>query len=296
MSLLQVEPTRFPAPFQPLVHLDALWVQVGGTLCNLSCTHCFVSSGPGNHHHSLMTREEVRRHVAEALELGVRELYFTGGEPFLHPELLDILDDSLTHAPCTVLTNGTLLTPARVDALVGLSERSRYSLELRVSLDGYDADNHDRFRGSGSFDRTMAALIALDRAGILPIVTVTRPPDEDLLELGDRYRSLLEAAGIRRPRLKQLPMFQLGREADRTKPYGPAETLAGLPPGDLDPVRLQCAHCRAVTSKGVYVCPLLVEEQAGRMADRLADALGPHALSHGACFTCHVTGMTCANH
>src|SRR5205809_5147246 len=95
-------------PLQPLLHLDTLWIQVAGTVCNLTCTHCFVSCGPGDDHHALMPRDEVRARVAEALPLGVKEFYFTGGEPFLHPDLLDILEDTLAYGPCTVLTNGTL--------------------------------------------------------------------------------------------------------------------------------------------------------------------------------------------
>src|SRR5262245_50562174 len=84
---------RFPR--QPLAHLDALWIQVAGTLCNLRCTHCFVSCGPGDDHHSLMTRAEVRARVAEGVGLGVKEFYFTGGEPFVHPEMIEILEDTL---------------------------------------------------------------------------------------------------------------------------------------------------------------------------------------------------------
>src|SRR5262245_39222541 len=53
MTLLPIEAIRGPVPLQPLIHLDALWVQVAGTLCNLSCTHCFVSCGPANSHHAL---------------------------------------------------------------------------------------------------------------------------------------------------------------------------------------------------------------------------------------------------
>ena len=161
-------------PAQPLEHLDALWIQVAGTLCNIACTHCFVTSGPGETRHPLMTRDEVRRRVAEGVALGVREFYFTGGEPFMHPEMLEILADTLPHGPATVLTNGLLLTDARVDGLTRLARASRYSLEVRVSLDGADAAAHEAFRGTGTFDRTLDAVRRLERAGLLPIVTVTR--------------------------------------------------------------------------------------------------------------------------
>src|SRR4029078_9707753 len=66
------------APASPLVALDTLWFQVAGTLCNLPCTHCFISSSPTNHSHAMMTLADVRPYLAEAEALGVKEYYLTG--------------------------------------------------------------------------------------------------------------------------------------------------------------------------------------------------------------------------
>jgi len=164
-----------------------------------------------------------------------------------------------------------------------------------VSLDGGDAATHDAFRGAGSFDRALDGLLRAARAGLLPIVTLTQQGDEDPLVFRERHIAMLRRAGIERPRLKVLPLFMLGREAQRTRGYEAAETLEGLAPEAFDPARLQCAGCRAVTAKGVYVCPLLVDEPHGRMGDTLEAALGGFELRHGACYTCYVTGTTCAN-
>jgi AdoMet-dependent heme synthase len=296
VNLLQtLAPPARRSPEQPLHHLDSLWIQVAGTVCNLSCTHCFVSCGPGEDRHALMPREQVRGRVAEALALGVKEFYFTGGEPFVHPELLDILADTLLHGPCTVLTNGTLLPGRVVSSLRDLAARSRYSLEIRVSLDGDRAVDHDAFRGAGSFERAMSGILALSAVGLLPIVTVTQNSDEDPRRFRERFLGMLRAAGVPRPRLKALPMFLLGRETERTRGYQAIETLADLPAAAFDPHRLQCGSCRAVTSQGVFVCPLLVDEPGGRMGSRIDATLGPYSLAHGACYTCYVTGMTCAN-
>lgn len=284
-----------PVPLQPLHHLDALWIQVAGTVCNLACTHCFVSCGPGDDRHPLMPRAQVRAQVAEAVALGVKEFYLTGGEPFLHPELAEILEDTLAWGPATVLTNGTLLTPARLARLATLSEAARYSLELRVSLDGWRAEDHDRLRGPGAFARALAGLVAASRVGLLPIVTATQLGDEDRVAFRERYLEMLRSAGVERPRLKVLPLFRLGREALRSRGYGEAETLAGLPRAAFDDRRLQCGSCRAVTARGVFVCPLLVDEPGARLGDRLASALGPFSLRHGACYTCYLTGMSCGN-
>src|SRR2546426_1427696 len=169
-GLVRIEPDWFRRyPAEPLLHLDALWIQVAGSLCNLKCTHCFVSCGPGDTRHALMSREEVRGRVAEGLALGVKEFYFTGGEPFLHPDMLEILEDTLAHGPSTVLTNGTLFTAGKLAALSRLSDAARYALEIRVSLDGYRAEDHDRFRGHGSFDRAIDGLRGLEQHGLLPI-------------------------------------------------------------------------------------------------------------------------------
>jgi pyruvate-formate lyase-activating enzyme len=242
-----------------------------------------------------MSREQVGTRVAEALPLGVKEVYFTGGEPFVHPQMLEILSDTLPHAPCTVLTNGTLFTERLVGSLRDLSHHSRYSLEIRVSLDGFGPKEHDAFRGGGSFERALAGVLALARHGLLPIVTVTQNTDEDPRRFRERHANMLREAGVSRPRLKVLPMFQLGREVARTRGYQATETLADLPAAAFDPHRLQCATCRAVTSQGVFVCPLLVDTPGGRIGARLGEALGPFSLSHGACYTCYITGMTCAN-
>ena len=291
----EIAPARGVFPSQALEHLDALWIQVAGTLCNLACTHCFVSCGPGEARHALMSRAEVAARVAEALRFGGKEFYFTGGEPFMHREFHAILEDTLAHGPCTVLTNGTLFSDERIAALARMSGAARYSLEIRVSLDGADAAGHDAYRGTGTFARTLAALRALEAAGLLPIVTATRPEGEDAAVTSARFASMLRTAGIRRPRLKLLPMFRLGREATRTRGYEAIESLRDLPEASFDPARLQCRGCRAVSATGVHVCPLLVDESAGRMGDTLAAALGPFTLSHGACYTCYVTGMTCGN-
>jgi hypothetical protein len=141
----------------------------------------------------------------------------------------------------------------------------------------------------------MDGLVRLSRAELLPIATVTRPAGEDPLGYRDRVEEALRAAGVTRPRIKLLPIFKLGREAERAGPYGSEESLAGLDPALFDPLRLQCSACRAVTSQGVFVCPLLVDEPAARLGSRLEGALGDFPLVHGACYTCHVTGMTCSN-
>jgi MoaA/NifB/PqqE/SkfB family radical SAM enzyme len=283
-----------PVPRVELKSLDTLWFQVGGTVCNLACTHCFVSCSPTNHTHEVMSLGEVRRYLDEAARLGVREYYFTGGEPFLNPDMEAILEATLAVGPANVLTNGLLLEPARCARLKALADASDYSLDLRVSLDGYDAASNDPIRGAGTFERILAGVRNLHQAGLNPVITVTEVCEEAGTATGnERFFELLRSLGIERPRLKILPVFRIGAEAERAGAY---ETWQRLREGDVPETgwdHLQCSSCRMVTDQGVWVCPILVNEPSGKMGETLADTLSPFALDHPACWTCHVYGVSC---
>ncbi|GMR13019.1 MAG: hypothetical protein BMS9Abin29_1216 [Gemmatimonadota bacterium] len=283
---------RNSAPRVHLSSLDTLWFQVGGTLCNLTCTHCFISCSPTNHTHELMTLAQIRPYLDEAVRLGVREYYFTGGEPFINKEMEEIIRETLRVGPVTVLTNGLLLDPARCDRLAALSAHSEYSFDLRISLDGYNAETNDAIRGEGTFDRILSGVEHAGAVGINPVLTVTEVHEENGTDDGRRrFLRLLAEIGIDRPRLKILPVFKLGAEAERTGGYQGWEALES---GAADTwSHLQCSSCRMVTDLGVWVCPILVNEPSGRMGDRLADTLDGFPLDHPACWTCHVHEVSC---
>jgi len=281
------------APQVGLRSLDTLWFQVGGTVCNLACTHCFISCSPTNHTHEMLSLAAVRRSLDEAVRLGVREYYFTGGEPFLNPDMEAILEATLRVGPASVLTNGLLLDPARCARLKAMEEASDYSLDLRVSLDGYDAATNDPIRGEGTFVRILGGVRNLVAAGLNPVLTVTEACREAGTDAGKaRFFELLSELGIERPRLKVLPVFQIGAEAERGGAYESWQRLhAGDVEGSFD--HLQCSSCRMVTDQGVWVCPILVNEPSGKMGETLADTLGAFPLEHPACWTCHVYGVSC---
>ncbi|MGD8375122.1 MAG: radical SAM protein [Acidobacteriota bacterium] len=280
-------------PSVPLLSLDTVWFQVAGTLCNLRCTHCFIACAPDNHSHGMMTLAEVRGHLREAVRLGVKDYYFTGGEPFLNRELLPILEATLEVGPATVLTNGLLLDPARARRLRGLSDGSPYSLDLRISLDGYEEDAHDAIRGSGTFRRALEGAANLAAVGLSPVITVTElTPEVGRSEGRAAFLDRLRRSGLR-PRLKVLSVFRIGREESRSRGYHRRESLRGhaLGPGEAE--ALQCSSSRMITSRGVYVCPILIDHEDARMGSGLAETLRGFPLGHGACYTCHAYGVTC---
>ena len=277
--------------------LDQLWFQVSGTVCNLRCRHCFISCAPDNHSFWFMTRGQVAAALAESVPLGVKEYYFTGGEPFMNHEMCGILEDTLELGPATVLTNATLLPERTVRELARLAAGSPYSLELRVSLDGVTPEMNDAIRGEGTFARCVEGVRRLVAVGFLPIITAMRswPEAETGRILGD-FRALLADIGYGRARLKIIPPLLIGEEARRTRGYAPSmrvthEMLHGF---DLD--QLLCSRARLVTAAGVHACPILLDYPDARLGDTLGEAVArPASLSEQACYTCYLDGSICAN-
>jgi len=293
MKPLVIAARPHAAPRAPFRELRSLWFQITGTLCNLACRHCFNASGPRDPWLGMLAPDVVRRYLREAEALGVREVYFTGGEPFLHPEILSVLQDALAVAPVTVLTNGTLIDDTLADRLARMSGLARYSLEIRVSLDAPTAAENDAIRGRGSFANALGAIRRLAARGLPPIVTATEivAPSHGG-SLYERLRTVLLEAGIEPPRIKILPVLPLGRCAG----HRPDRMLTTADLEGFDVARLQCTETRVVAAGGIYACPILAGLPRARVGDdRLADALVPNALDHTACSTCYETGITCTN-
>lgn len=288
------ERAELPAPTLEFEHLDVLWLQVTGTLCNLACLHCFISCGPNNDSHPFMSLEQCLQTLEESKAYGVKEYYFTGGEPFMHPDIREIIEATLELGPLSILTNGILIDEELAAWLGETARASRYSLDIRVSLDGTTPEENDAIRGRRTFEKIFGGIERLWASGVNPVITVTTCH----AELGDasgreRFIEVVRARGIDKPRLKFLSPFKIGREEHRAGGYEAYERLVD---GDLvegEGHELQCSSCRMVTAKGVFPCPILIEVEEARMGDSLADGITPIELNHPACYTCHVEGVTC---
>lgn len=292
------------APIIALSHLDTLWFQVTGTLCNLACTHCFNSSGPNVRTFTFLSPDQVRRELEYGLRVGVREVFFTGGEPFLHPDLLLMVQSALRHVPLAILTNGMLINDRIAGRLAEIEHEARYSLELRISLDSFEPAKNDAIRGNGTFDGALRAIGRLCRHGLMPLITVVRSwatgDDKPASYAQDAavlagFTALLRAAGYSRPRIKILPALPLGRELRRTPGHRPGPRLTPDMLDGFDRDLLMCSNSRIVTSRGVWVCPLLVAMPDARLGATLAEAAPAYPLRHGACHSCYRYGTICGN-
>ncbi|MBI5746462.1 MAG: methyltransferase domain-containing protein [Nitrospirae bacterium] len=169
-----------------LEHLSELWLHLTNA-CNLSCSHCLVDSSPAG-----MPGEGAdfwHQTIDQGFSLGVTRFYITGGEPFLRPDIFDIIDFILPRAELTILTNAILLQGRRLKRL------SRYDpnrLSLQISLDGPRPEINDTIRGRGSFDAALRGIKEAINIGFYPTLTVvvTRSNINHIIETAELAASL----------------------------------------------------------------------------------------------------------
>jgi len=142
--------------------LKTLWFNTG-TLCNVTCANCYIESSPDNDRLAFLGLEDVRGFLDEIAASGLptREIGFTGGEPFMNPEIIPMVGLALGCGfSVLVLTNAMRPMMRRhvQKGLVALREKFGERLTIRVSLDHYGRALHDIERGAGSYDKSLRGL------------------------------------------------------------------------------------------------------------------------------------------
>jgi MoaA/NifB/PqqE/SkfB family radical SAM enzyme len=181
-----------------------LWVY-SNFHCNLACGYCVVASSPKARAREI-SAERFRALVDEAVAEGFRELYVTGGEPFVHADIVEMAEYASERLPTVVLTNAMLFSGRRGRELRRLAARP--DLVLQSSLDGARPETHDRWRGAGSWARAMDGIRYARELGLPMRVAMTETPANrgEVEEL----EALLAGFGIEGEDFAVRPLVQRG--------------------------------------------------------------------------------------
>lgn len=153
-----------------LTNPKTLWFNTG-TLCNIECANCYIESSPTNDALVYISADEVQTYLdqIDARQWPVTEISFTGGEPFMNPQMIEMAEAALERGyDVLILTNAMrpMMRPAMQTGLQRLHADYPGKLTLRVSVDHHTARLHDVERGAGAFEKTLVGMIWLRNAGI----------------------------------------------------------------------------------------------------------------------------------
>jgi hypothetical protein len=275
-----------------LERLDTLWINTG-TLCNLACKSCYIESSPTNDALVYLTLAEVDSYLDEAEALGVREIGFTGGEPFMNGDMIGMLASALGRGFEVLVLTNAMRPMRRFEEQLKSLPRGR--LTLRVSLDHHSRAVHEAERGSGSWEKAVDGLQWLSANGFRVAVAGRRLAGESEDEGRAGYARTFALLGV--PVEAGLVLFP---EMDSTADVPEiSEACWGIL--DVSPSAMMCASSRMVVkAKGaerphVVACTLLPYEEEFALGETLAGAAAKVMLNHPHCARfCVLGGASCS--
>jgi len=282
--------------------LETLWINTG-TLCNITCANCYIESSPRNDALSYISAAEVAAFLneAETSRLPLQEVGFTGGEPFMNPDFLVMLEDALKRGfKALVLTNAMKPMMNHAKGLLALHQRYGAQLTIRVSLDHPDPAIHDAERGAGSFDRTLEGLRFLASHGFrLHIAGRAAFGAGQEAALRAEFAAVFAAHGIAVDAADPVALMlfpEMNAQADVPEITEACWGILGKSPDSL-----MCASARMVVKRkgaarpAVLACTLLAYDPQFELGATLAEASRPVALNHPHCAKfCVLGGAACS--
>lgn len=281
--------------------LETLWINTG-TLCNLTCRNCYIESSPRNDRLVYIAAAEVREYLDEIAAKGLetKEVGFTGGEPFMNPEIVEMVQASLARGfLALVLTNAMRPMMKLAAPLTGLKDRFGDRLAIRVSLDHYGQALHETERGPRSWRPALDGLRWLARNGFNVHVAGRTCWGEPEAALRAGYARLFAQEGIAIDAWDPVRTV-LFPEMDATEDVPEiTEKCWGIL--GVSPDAMMCASSRMVVKrKGadrpvVVPCTLLPYDQEFEMGRTLEEADGTVKLNHPHCARfCVLGGGSCS--
>ena len=311
VSFQPLDPAKFRDPFTTakgevraqvaLRALETLWFNTG-TLCNLTCRNCYIESSPRNDRLAYLTRDEVREYLDEITleKLPTRLIGFTGGEPFMNPDIVAMLDDVLSRGlDALVLTNAMKPMRKLRPQLLALREAYGDRLRIRVSLDHHSPAVHEAERGRRSWAPTIDGMVWLARNGFAMDVAGRRFSGEPEAELRAGFARLFAELDIAIDandpvRLMLFPEMDAQRDV-------PEITTACWGILHKSPDDVMCASARMVVkhkdaaAPSVLACTLVPYDRRFELGRTLTEAARPVSLNHPYCASfCVLGGAACS--
>ena len=279
--------------------LETLWFNTG-TLCNLACKNCYIESSPTNDALVYLSLDDVRSYLDEIATdaLPVREIAFTGGEPFMNRDMVPILALCLDRSFDVLMLTNAMRPLRRFEAqLLALPHRER--MTFRVSLDHYSKRVHEAERGPDSWDKALDGLRWLAENEFRLAIAGRRLAHESDVQARLGYAALFAKQGFLALASDPgaLVLFpEMDAQADIAEISTSCWDIL-----DVDPDAMMCASSRMVVKrKGqdgprVAACTLLPYDPQFDMGATLSEASRPVHLNHPHCARfCVLGGASCS--
>ena len=282
-----------------LENLDTLWFATG-TLCNLACANCYIESSPTNDALIYMSADHVSRFLDEIAERAVREIGFTGGEPFMNPDIVAMVEDALSRGHEVLVLSNAMKPLRRHEAeLLRLREAFGDKLTIRVSIDHHTQAVHEAERGPRSWEPMLDGLRWLSANGFSIAAAGRHLAGETDEFARGSYQLLFEANDIainaKNPaRLVLFPEMDAGADVPEIS-TGCWDILGKSPSDQMCATSRMVVHRKGEPEPRVVACTLLPYDPHFDLGSTVAEADREVPLNHPHCARfCVLGGASCS--
>ena len=275
---MQNQQTMFmTAPVVELAELKNLFFQLSYKTCNLKCKYCYIKQDNYKSEEDFIDIEKIKHNLLCVKNLKLNSIYLTGGEPLMHPDFNQILRMCLKLANTTVISNGIMINDKKARFLRKIDDESNFETIYRISLDSVNELENDQYRGRGSFRKAVGAIMSLLKYEFNPIINVVNYKNKSRGEIFDEFRGYFAKKDfiIEDINLKIIPFFQNNQNCEEIEVFN-----------NINEKTLDCSNSRIVSSKGVYSCPVLVNDFRARLGSNIDDCSRLNYLDCEYCAIC----------
>lgn len=290
--------------FVPMEKMETLWFNTG-TQCNLKCANCYIESSPTNDRLVYLTANDVRPYLNEIVEnknnrISLDRVAFTGGEPFLNPNMFEILEETFkVGLKALVLTNAYKVISRSERKFLELHEKYNSKLSLRISLDHYTKKVHEQERGVGTFEPTLKSIKWLFDQGFNISIAGRSITGEDSDTARDGYQKLLDENKI-----------ELTLSSENLVIFPEMDAMEDVPEITIDcwgilkktPQMQMCSSERMIVKSKekdkpqVQACTLIAYDEQFNMGETLEESFQDVYLNHPFCAKfCVLGGASCSS-
>lgn len=250
----------FSAPVAKMDELNNLFIELTAKSCNQRCKHCYIDFPISRHVKDFISVDKIKQALLDTKDENIECIYLTGAEPMTHPDFNAILRLCLKRANVCICTNASFINEKKARFLKKVEDESGNEIIFKLSINHYNEIKNDDTRWRGAYRQVVNAAKSLVKYGFNPIFSITNYYDEPREKLIVEFKALCEKIGFETNDFN----FQIREYYNKYKQYDFEMNSTNFT--DLD-----CKNGRALTEKGVYVCPFLANDHRGRMGNDFKD-------------------------
>ena len=278
--------------------IKTLWFNTG-TLCNIECKNCYIESSPKNNRLVYLSFNEVKLFIDEVIDknLGTNEVGFTGGEPFMNKDILKMIEYSLYKGfKVLVLSNAMKPMLNKKEDLLKLNHQN---LTIRVSIDHYQKEKHEKIRGKNTFDTMVEGLLWLNQNNFNYTLATRLLWGEQEDQLRDNFNHFIDKNNLKLDAKSEQQLVTFAEMDEKVDT--PEITTSCWKILDKKPEDIMCSWSRMVVKKkgaqkpSVIACTLLPYDKEFDLGENLINSLQKVYLNHKHCSKfCVLGGSSCS--